>query len=92
MRIYCGERVGVAADDSEYGAWDEGEGELRSGEKDGGSVRGLQEVDAGDDIGEADFRDQGLGGAIAVLFVSQFAVVSRSYRGGLLGNLGALVL
>lgn len=92
MRIYCSERVCVAADDSEYGAWDEGEGELRSGEKDRGSVRGLQEVDAGDDIGEADFRDQGLGGAIAVLFVAQFAVLSRSYRGGLLGNLGALVL
>lgn len=55
MRIHFGERVGVAADDSAYGAWDEGEGELRGGEADGGSVRGLQEVDAGDDIGEADF-------------------------------------
>lgn len=84
-------RVGVEEDGNVYGER-EGEGELRGGEEDGRAVRGFQEVDDGDDIGEADIGGGGIAGAVAVFFVSEFEALSRSNRGGILRHLGGLVL
>lgn len=58
----------------------EGEGELRGGEEVGGSVRGLQEVDDGDDFGEADVRRERVGAVAPLFLVSELEGAPWGHR------------
>ncbi|KAE8729222.1 hypothetical protein F3Y22_tig00003725pilonHSYRG00139 [Hibiscus syriacus] len=70
----------------------EGEGERSGGEEIGGSLRGLQEVDDGNDSGEADVPSGGIGAAVAVLSFVEFQGISWNHCAGLHRDLGSFVL